>query len=176
MSVRPGQILDGFIWQRIRDREAIALHVFRQRNHHRTGPPTGRDMKRMRDDFRNARRIVDFRHSTWRCCQTPRDNRFPGMPRGRACRARPDRRTESAALNPAARYAVPATHWLRPARASHKADARPARRLADGFRHHCRTALLPADGDFQRAIVKCHRAPRDSFRPARRTHARRREQ
>ena len=160
--------------QRICNREAVALHVFRQRDHDRAGPAAGRDVKRMGYDFRNARRIVDLRHPL--CDRAEHRAIIEFLKRlalAHIARDLPDEQDHRRRIllrDMQTRRGV-GRAW--PARG--ETNTGPAGRLADGFRHHRRSALLPANGDLQTAGHETHQARRDNFRPARRTHAPHRE-
>ena len=146
MSVRPGQVSTGSNGWRIRHQRALGQHVFRQRDHHRAGAAVAGGVEGARHEFGNARRIVDL-----------------GRPFGDAAehRAVIEFLERLALAHVAADLADEHDHrrgilardvnagrgigGARPAR--DEADAGPAGRLADRFRHHRRGAFVPADGE-----------------------------
>ena len=60
MSAGPGQVSTGSNGGASGTADALDQHVLGQRDHHRAGPAVGRGVERARDDFGNARRIVDL--------------------------------------------------------------------------------------------------------------------
>ncbi len=153
MSVRPGHVSIGSKAGASGDHRPIGQHVFRQRDHDRTGPAVGRDMKGARHDFRNARGIVNlgrpFRHGAEHRAIIEFLKGFALAHIARHLTDENDHRRRILTRDVNARRCIGGARTARD-----KADARPARRLADGFRHHRRPALLPADGEFDRAVVE----------------------
>ena len=60
--VRGGRGLDRLDPRRIGDVGGVVEHVLGQRDHHRAGASLHRDAERARDDFRDARGVVDLDH------------------------------------------------------------------------------------------------------------------
>ena len=79
-----GPGLDRLDARRVGDRGHLGQHVLRQRDHDRAGPALHRDVKGARDDFRDARGIVDLGRPFRRSSRTTRDSPSPGRPRARA--------------------------------------------------------------------------------------------
>ena len=145
--------LDRLEGRRVRHRDALDQHVLRQRHHHRPGPAVGCRVEGPRHQLGDAGRIVDL-----------------GRPLG-------DRAEHRAVVELLERLAL--AHFTRDladeqdhrrrilardvqagrriggARpAGDEADAGPAGRLADRFRHDRGAALLPADRDRDVAVVE----------------------
>ena len=168
-----GPCLDQVGGERIADRDALHQHVLGQRDHHRAGPAVHRDVKRARDDFGDARRIVDlgrpFRHGAEHRAVVELLERLAVAHLARDLADEHDHRRGILLGDVHAGRAVGGAGAAR-----HERDAGPAGELA--VRPPPSSRRRPPGG---RPSRRCrghgrHRAPPDSSRPARRRRGARR--
>ena len=124
-----------------------------KRDHHRTRAAIGCGVERARNDLRHARGIVDFgdpfRHAAERGAIVELLQSLALFDVARDLADEHDQRRRVLLRDVDAGRRI---GGARPAR--DEADARPPGRLADGFGHHRRAALLAADGDGDVAVVE----------------------
>ena len=148
-----GPGLDHVGGKRVADRDALHQHVFGQRDHHRAGPSVHRDVKRARDDFGDARRVVDlgrpFHHGAEHGAVVELLERLALAHLARDLTDEHDHRRGILLGDVQAGRAVG-----RAGAAGHERDARAAGQLAGGLGHHHRPALLAADGHGDVAVME----------------------
>ena len=148
---RPGQ--RRLYTHRVGDIGFLHEHVFRQRDHHRARPALHRGMEGARDDFRNARRIVDFGDEF---CRRAEDGAIVHL---LECAALAHAALDLADEEDQRRRIVlgdmdrmGGVHRARSA--CHEGDARPPGQAAGCFRHQRRARFLPRDGELDRDIMQ----------------------
>ena len=153
MSVRPGQISTGSNGARIRHHGALDQHVLRHRDHHRPGPAVAGGVEGARDQFRNARGIVDLGRPFGDRAEHRAVVEF--LERLALAHMAPDLADEHDHRRGILARDVDAGRGVGGARpARDEADAGAAGGLADRLGHHGGAALVPADGERDFAIVK----------------------
>ncbi|MPN18670.1 hypothetical protein SDC9_166033 [bioreactor metagenome] len=131
----------------------VGQHVLGQRHHHRAGAARGGDVERARDDFGDARGVVDlhrpFGHGAEHSAVVQFLERLAPHHAARHLAHEDDERCRILVRNVDARRGIGGSRATRD-----KADARPTGELALRLGHHGRAAFLAADGDVHLGVVQ----------------------
>ncbi len=150
---RPGRGLNRHIRERILDRDPLGQHVLGQAYDHRAGPSIAGGVKGARDDFRHTRGLVDLgRPFGHRAKYGPIVELLKGLAFARVARNLADEYNHRRRI--LARDVNAGRSVGRPRPASDETNAWMAGRLANGFGHNRRPALLPAYRDGKIAVAK----------------------